>query len=134
MIKRTLQKTLEQKLGSNKALIILGARQTGKTTLLKAIYEDLEDALWMNADEPDIQAIFENSTSTRFKRLFADYKTVVLDEAQSILEERDGRLYAWEFKWNPKARVRLSKTFSRAYPDHEFTVVTPTNYHQFLLS
>ena len=84
MIKRSLQKIIEKKLGSQKAVIILGARQTGKTTLLKSIFEKLDEALWLNADEPDIQALFETSTSSRFKALFAGYSTIVLDEAQRI--------------------------------------------------
>jgi hypothetical protein len=48
------------------------------------------------------------------------------------LEESDGKLYAWEFKWNQTKKVRLSKTFANAYPNHEYQVITPANYHQFL--
>jgi hypothetical protein len=31
------------------------------------------------------------------------------------LEEIDGKLYAWEFKWNPKKKTSFSKTFLNNY-------------------
>ena len=48
------------------------------------------------------------------------------------LEEYDGRLFAYEFKWNNKKRKRLPKPFQAAYPDHEFLHITPDNYQSFL--
>ncbi len=149
MILRSLQKNVLQKLDTGKAIIILGARQTGKTTLLKETFSRLEKVLWLNADEPDTHAIFENSSSSRLKSLFAGHKILLVDEAQGIwvnpwfwrtqdqqeidyLEERNGKLFAWEFKWNPKARARLSKTFANAYKNHEFNIITPENYDTFL--
>jgi len=49
------------------------------------------------------------------------------------IEERNNKLYAWEFKRKPKRKAFLSKTFSRAYPDTEFSVITPDNIEEFLL-
>lgn len=48
------------------------------------------------------------------------------------LEEQDGVIDAFEFKWNPKAKVRWPKTFTTAYPDHRLRVVTPESYPEFL--
>ena len=48
------------------------------------------------------------------------------------VEDRDGVLHAFEFKWNPVKRATISLTFKRAYPEHEFLTVTPGNYTQFL--
>jgi len=39
MIDRTLQKVIQHKLNSGKAIIVLGPRQTGKTTLMTLICE-----------------------------------------------------------------------------------------------
>lgn len=50
------------------------------------------------------------------------------------VEEEDGRFKAWEFKWNPQAKARLSKTFSNAYADPEFRIITPENVEDFLLT
>ena len=51
MIERLLQKAIEQRLGQGKAIIVFGARQVGKTTMLKNMLKEREDVLWMNGDE-----------------------------------------------------------------------------------
>ncbi len=48
------------------------------------------------------------------------------------IEERNGHFMAWEFKWNPAARVRLPKAFAESYPAHTFEVVTPEEYARWL--
>ena len=49
------------------------------------------------------------------------------------MEEYDGKLHAFEIKWNPKAKAKLTKTFATAYPDADFLVVTPENIADFLI-
>lgn len=49
------------------------------------------------------------------------------------IEESDGRIEAYEFKWNPKkANVKVPKSFSEAYPNATFKVITPDNLHEFI--
>lgn len=84
MILRTIQRSIEEKLFKGKVIILLGPRQVGKTTLLKEIIKNRADALWLNADEPDIQALFENATSSRLKNYFGLNKVIVIDEAQTL--------------------------------------------------
>lgn len=84
MIERYLEKVIVANLFKGKAIILLGARQTGKTTLLKKIANKQNNVLWLNADEPDIISLFENSTSTRLKSIFSGNKMVIIDEAQRI--------------------------------------------------
>lgn len=84
MIERLLQKTLQKDLFGGKAIILMGARQTGKTTLLKTIFSQLPETLWLNADEPDIISMFDNISSSRLKVLFGNKRIVVIDEAQRI--------------------------------------------------
>lgn len=84
MIQRKLSKIIESDLFKRKAIILFGARQTGKTTLLKAIFSDYNQVLWLSGDESDTQGIFEQPTSTRLKHLFANKKIVIIDEAQRI--------------------------------------------------
>ncbi|MDR1120160.1 MAG: ATP-binding protein [Dysgonamonadaceae bacterium] len=84
MFHRILEKTIMKKLGGKKAIILTGSRQVGKTTLLRAIFNDSVDTLWMNGDEPDIRNLFENISSTRLKNIFGDKKYVIIDEAQRI--------------------------------------------------
>ena len=48
------------------------------------------------------------------------------------LEEVDGILNAYEFKWNPERQARLTDTFAKNYPDHTFSVIHPDNYQEFV--
>lgn len=84
MIHRILEDSVASLLGSGKAIIIMGARQVGKSTLLETIFHDRKDVLWMSGDDLDIQDLFSQMTSTRLKALLGDYKLLVLDEAQRI--------------------------------------------------
>ncbi|WP_459889554.1 ATP-binding protein [Desulfothermus okinawensis] len=66
-------------------IIVYGARQVGKTTLLKQIEASLKtEVLWLNGDEPDVRSIFEDATSTQIKLIIGNKKTVFIDEAQRI--------------------------------------------------
>lgn len=50
------------------------------------------------------------------------------------LEEANGQLDAYEFKWNDKkANVRVPESFTKAYPEATFHVITPKNADEFLL-
>ncbi len=48
------------------------------------------------------------------------------------LEEYGGKLYAYEFKWNSKKKVNIPGSFAEAYPEHEWKVINPENYIDFL--
>ena len=84
MISRLLAKTIKKRLFTGKAIIILGPRQVGKTTLLQKLTNRLENVLWLNADEPDVQTMFANPSSTLLATEFAKAKIIVIDEAQRI--------------------------------------------------
>lgn len=86
MINRTISNKLTERIGSGKAIILTGARQVGKTTILKQLFKDKDNVLWLNADEQDVRNIFENVSSTRLKALFRDKTIVVIDEAQRITD------------------------------------------------
>jgi predicted AAA+ superfamily ATPase len=86
MISRKIQQGIKDKLFQDKVIILLGPRQVGKTTLLREIVKGDSNALWLNADEPDIQALFEHATSTRLKNYFGNHKLIIIDEAQSIVD------------------------------------------------
>ncbi len=50
------------------------------------------------------------------------------------LEEEDGKIKAFEFKWNPnKAAAKCPVSFLKAYQNPEFKVITPRNVDEFLL-
>ncbi len=47
-----------------------------------------------------------------------------------LIEEREGRLFAYEFKWTGKGRE--PRRFREAYPEAEFEVINRDNYQRFL--
>ncbi len=84
MIQRKLQEQILGKLGLGKAVILFGARQTGKTTLLKKILPEDDQTLWLYGDNSDTHQMLSTAGSKRFKNLFSRYKTIVIDEAQNL--------------------------------------------------
>jgi len=84
MIQREIDTIIRKKLYSGKAIILLGARQVGKTTILKKIVEEYPDSIWFNGDDPDTISLFETISSSRLQAIFGNKKLVVIDEAQRI--------------------------------------------------
>lgn len=84
MIERLLYKSIENKLFKGKIIVLLGARQVGKTTLLKQMLQKQEHVLWLNGDEMQVQNLFDNASADRLLSEFNGNKIVILDEAQRI--------------------------------------------------
>lgn len=84
MIQRKLAEVITSRLYQGKAIILIGARQVGKTTMLKQLMGDKQKVLWFNADEMNVRTLFENVSVERFKTLFELNKVIVIDEAQRI--------------------------------------------------
>lgn len=49
-----------------------------------------------------------------------------------LIEEKDGQLTAYEFKWNARAKAHIPTAFKTAYPSSSFDVITPDHYREFL--
>ena len=85
MIPRLLQKTIESRLFAGKAIIVIGARQVGKSTLFKLILEKQGyKALQLNCDEPEVRDMLSNINTAELRLLIADNRIVVIDEAQRV--------------------------------------------------
>jgi hypothetical protein len=59
------------------------------------------------------------------------WRTVSQQEID-YLEEYDGGLHPYEFKWNPHKQARLPSAFAQAYPGTSLQIVHPDNYQTFL--
>lgn len=85
MIRRKLQETIEARMFGGKAIIIIGARQVGKSTLFKMILEKrTEPILQLNCDEPEVKEMLSQVNSQELKLLIGKHKIVMLDEAQRV--------------------------------------------------
>lgn len=86
MIARILEKNIQPLLNGKKAIIIIGARQVGKSTLLNQMLQSRKDVVWMNGDDIDVQELFREISSTRLRAFLAGKRLIVIDEAQRIPE------------------------------------------------
>jgi predicted AAA+ superfamily ATPase len=85
MINRNMENIIVRKLNSRRAIIILGARQVGKTTLVRQIARNRYDnALYLNCDEPDVRVMLQNANSSTLYSIIANHDLIAIDEAQRI--------------------------------------------------
>ena len=85
MYKRDLQSVIQERCFQGKAIILLGARQVGKTTLLKKIIQEQHvEALYLNCDEPQTAAALTNCNLKELQMIVGANKFVVIDEAQKV--------------------------------------------------
>jgi uncharacterized protein len=85
MIKRGLEGIISKHLFKGKTIVIQGARQVGKTTLLRSIQSNLnQKSIWLDCDEPDIRDRLAKTTSTQLKVLIGSNQVVFIDEAQRV--------------------------------------------------
>jgi predicted AAA+ superfamily ATPase len=80
---RVLEREITAKLRGDKAIIILGARQVGKTTLLGQLFAS-KNTLWLNGDDADTRELLAQPNVGQLKRNIGKAKYVVIDEAQRI--------------------------------------------------
>ena len=84
-ITRTIQPLVERSLIPGRAIILLGPRRVGKTTLIKDVMARRnEEVAFYNCDDPDVRERFTNIGLSALKRLLAHAETIVFDEAQRI--------------------------------------------------
>lgn len=84
-IPRTIQNQIKNQMFQGKVIIIYGARQVGKTTLIKKIEKNSsKEVLYLNCDEPDIRQDLINKTSTELKTVLGDAELIIIDEAQRV--------------------------------------------------
>lgn len=85
MIKRLLEKTIQEKLFKGKAIVIIGPRQTGKTTLARKIIDSLkEEYLWLNGDHLETRESLKDASKNKLDAILGKNRIIVIDEAQRI--------------------------------------------------
>lgn len=83
MIARTQYQNIEAWLGQRKAVVVIGPRQVGKTTLVRQVTENLDPkTLWLTGDDPEARAQLDNISLARLQNIIGQNTVVVVDEAQ----------------------------------------------------
>jgi len=69
----------------NKAIVLYGARRTGKTTLINHFIDSLEENyLLLNCDDVLVKEYLESQSIDKLKSLIKGNKYLIIDEAQNI--------------------------------------------------
>jgi predicted AAA+ superfamily ATPase len=84
MINRYLAETIKQKLFKGKTIILTGARQTGKTTLIRQIIKSSDEVIVLNCDEIIVREKLSNPNTSELKQIIGTAKLVFMDEAQRV--------------------------------------------------
>jgi predicted AAA+ superfamily ATPase len=84
MIPRQLEPVIKRRLGTGKAIIVTGPRQTGKTTLLKKIADEQGGYLLLDGDDLTVKSNLETANTQVLQQIIGNNKVVFIDEAQRI--------------------------------------------------
>lgn len=83
MFNRTLSELIRPKIGRGKAIMVIGPRQVGKTTLILKELEGL-DYNFFDGDDPTVRSILDSPNTEQIRNLLGDKKIVFIDEAHRI--------------------------------------------------
>lgn len=85
MIQRQLQSLIQNRLFQGKAILLIGARQVGKSTLFHQISSNRKESILnLNCDEPEIKEMLTNQNTPELKNIIGNNKIVIIDEAQRV--------------------------------------------------
>ncbi len=90
LIHRIIERKILERIKENdipkKVIIIYGARQVGKTTMVKEILSTTnQKAEYFNCDYFDVQSLFAYENAGNFENIVKNYDLIVLDEAHRIV-------------------------------------------------
>ena len=85
MIVRAIEESIHKAIRSGKkAVILLGARQVGKTTLLHSLLEHRDDVLWLNADAANTRMLLTAQSVEQLRTIVGKHRIIAVDEAQRV--------------------------------------------------
>ena len=85
MIERYLNPILQKYLFQGKMLVLVGARQVGKTTLVKSLGKPFGDrALFLNCDIPQVNRLLTDTNPQVLRETFDKKEVIIIDEAQRV--------------------------------------------------
>ncbi|MBK5213143.1 MAG: ATP-binding protein [Flavobacteriaceae bacterium] len=80
---RIIKPQIEEKFSKGKAIILVGPRQVGKTTLLQEILKN-KDFLFLNGDDPTVRQLLKEPNTKEIQNIIGKKNYIFIDEAQRI--------------------------------------------------
>lgn len=131
-IKREAEELIHSWLNTKKVLLVLGARQVGKTTLIKNFFQNFKST-YLNLDVETDKAIFLRAASldprTAIKSL-SNPQVIILDEAQR-LPQASGVIKGW-YDYEIPTKIIMSGSSSLNLLDQSAESLTGRNIKLYL--
>ena len=87
MIVRAIEEKISKEVNSGKkAVVLLGARQVGKTTLLRSLFSDNDNILWLNGDTSNDRSLLTAQSVEQLRVIIGKNNVLVIDEAQRVTD------------------------------------------------
>ncbi|MBW6483982.1 MAG: ATP-binding protein [Vicingaceae bacterium] len=84
---RQIANDIQKDCFKGKVIVLLGARQIGKSTLIKMLpFEKEMEVLWLDGENADVNLLLHNANSERLKQIAGNSKVIIIDEAQKVNE------------------------------------------------
>lgn len=83
MFDRILRKEVASKFFKDKAIVLIGPRQVGKTTLVKRLLED-KKFLFLDGDDSTVRDLLTNPNTEQIRAIIGNNDILFIDEAQRI--------------------------------------------------
>ncbi|MEN8126093.1 MAG: ATP-binding protein [Bacteroidota bacterium] len=83
-VNRIIFSSIKKKFFKGKTIVLIGPRQTGKTTLIKNVLDDFDEYLFLDGDDISTRQLLENINTQQLKRIIGKHTIVFIDEAQRI--------------------------------------------------
>lgn len=89
LVRRQLQQIIQERMFQGKAIVLVGARQVGKSTLFHQILESMEytasqQVLSLDCDDTETRSMLENMNLSELRLLVGNNKIIMVDEAQRV--------------------------------------------------
>jgi predicted AAA+ superfamily ATPase len=84
MIYRKIEEIMSSRMFSGKAIMVIGARQTGKTTSINNVISKLQDVLSLNGDDAITRTLLSSANTEQIRAVIGSNKIVFIDEVQRI--------------------------------------------------
>ena len=111
-IERDLKKKIEGDFGKRKIILVYGARQVGKTTLMKEIQTSFSGkSVFYNCDLDEMRELLGKQNLEHLRLLVEKYELIIIDEAQRV----------------PDIGLTL-KILIDAFPDKQFLVTGSSSF------
>lgn len=83
MITRSLIDKIRDRLNKGKAIVLVGPRQVGKTTLVNSLLKDIS-YLFLDGDDSVVMDTLANANTETLRNIIGEFKYVFIDEVQRI--------------------------------------------------